>query len=405
MSRESASRLGRLPFRRGLRRWQTVRQSGRFRAHLPPVADRRFWAVQGLVLLVAGIHGGVEAVGLLEGLPTVHHYSLSFAPVALFFVPVVYAALNFGLAGSLATALWCTVLTIPNAILFHPGLDRVAELIQIGIVNAIAVFVGQRVDRELSARRRAEAATAALRVYAAHVVSVQEEERRRIAQELHDDTMQKLILICRELDLIEGLDRAVGQSTAGGLRKARRSVEEVVEGLRCFAGGLRPPILDDLGLVVSLRRLLADLAERSRVEGQLELVGRERRLAPDVELALYRIAQEALRNVERHARATRLTVTLRFAEREVGLTVVDDGVGFDLPSGLDLASSGHLGLLGMRERAEALCGRLMIRSRPARGTELSVLMPDDRQAPDALGLSLGPAAGGTPRTRRAPSRL
>ncbi len=121
------------------------------RAWLPPIYRREFWAVQALVLLIAGGHALLETVR-----PAVEPPALYLLPTSLYFVPVVYASLNFGLRGALATALWGALLTMPNAILWHTGLDRVGEAWQMAIVLALAVFVGQRVDRETRARRDAE---------------------------------------------------------------------------------------------------------------------------------------------------------------------------------------------------------------------------------------------------------
>ncbi|MBI2872275.1 MAG: PAS domain-containing sensor histidine kinase [Chloroflexi bacterium] len=466
----------------------------------PQFMDRRFWAVQALVLIVGIVHFAVESLDLLQSVPG-HFHSLTFIPVSMFFIPVVYAALNFGFTGSVATAAWCTLLVIPNVVVFHPGLEGVAEVVQIGIVDALAVFVGQRVEREKSAHRRAELAAVALRssemkyrglfesspvpvivldhgglvldsnpaagaifgstpedlrgravaelvgasgaekllspsqgnrekevyfvlrpggnsdlyleptvttigdgggrpfiqvllrdvtlerqrqvglrAYAAHVLRAQEEERKRIAQELHDDTVQALVLLCRRLDTAEGASESVPRPVLEGLRGARKSAEEVVQRLRDFARVLRPPTLEDLGLTTSIRRLLTDLGERANVESQLKIVGRERRLSPDTELGVFRIAQEALRNVERHARATQLAATITFAKHRVSLDILDNGVGFVLPSGPgDFAAGGQLGLLGMRERAESLGGQLEIQSTPGRGTRvtLSVQVQED----------------------------
>ncbi|MBI3953375.1 MAG: PAS domain-containing protein, partial [Chloroflexi bacterium] len=126
----------------------------------PPFRDRRFWVVQGLVVLVAAVHTYAEAFEVLGRAGGFQ--PLYFVPSALFFIPVVYAALNFGLAGAVATALWSTFLTVPNWVVYHEGWDRAGCMFQVGVVDAIAVFVGQRVEREMSARRRAEAAGAAL---------------------------------------------------------------------------------------------------------------------------------------------------------------------------------------------------------------------------------------------------
>lgn len=166
----------------------------------------------------------------------------------------------------------------------------------------------------------------------------------------------------------------IAQGTASK-SKARRSIEEVVEELRDFAKALRPPALDDLGLLTAIRRLLADLIQRAKIAGDLRVVGAERRRPPDVELAMFRIGQQALRNVERHARATKVTVTMSFAGREARLDVVDNGVGFTMPADADFAAAGHLGLLGVRERAESLGGSLRIQSRPRHGTEVAASIP------------------------------
>ena len=119
----------------------------------PRVKDWRFWAVQGLVIGIAAIHGFIEAGGYLPQLKMLY-----FIPISLFFVPVVYAALNFGFVGSISTAVWIVVITIPNWIFWHEGLERLGVIFQLAIIVAMAVFVGQRVDRETSARRRAEEA-------------------------------------------------------------------------------------------------------------------------------------------------------------------------------------------------------------------------------------------------------
>jgi len=117
----------------------------------PPIRRREFWAVQVLVIAIAGGHALLETLG-----PTVEPPALYLLPTSLYFVPVVYAALNFGLRGSLATALWSAVLTFPNTVLLHEGLERIGEAWQMSIVLAVAAFVGQRVDRETKARRDAE---------------------------------------------------------------------------------------------------------------------------------------------------------------------------------------------------------------------------------------------------------
>ena len=131
---------------------------------------------------------------------------------------------------------------------------------------------------------------------------------------------------------------------------------------------MRPPTLDDLGLATAIRGLLADLSERANIEGQFSIAGTERRSDTDVELTIFRIAQEALRNVEHHAQAEHVAVTVRYTDHKIAVDIVDDGSGFVTTPTTDFAATGHLGLLGMRERAETLGGKLDIDSTPGKGT-------------------------------------
>lgn len=153
-------------------------------------------------------------------------------------------------------------------------------------------------------------------------------------------------------------------------------VEEVSKELRNFARTLRPPILDDLGIVTSIHRLLLDSVERTGMKNQFRLVGEERRLPEDIELGMFRIAQEALWNVERHSRATEVKITITIAKGHAKLDISDDGVGFNVPPVLSsFYTDGKLGLLGMHERAEILGGKLEVKSSRNKGVTVSFSTP------------------------------
>lgn len=456
------------------------------RPWLPPIYRREFWAVQALVLLIAGGHA------LLEGVrPAIEPPALYLLPASLYFVPVVYAALNFGLRGSLATALWGALLTLPNTILWHAGLERVGEVWQMAIVLAVAIFVGQRVDRETNARRQAEererqrrssearyrglfdnaaeavlildpdrtiaeanAAAAALlgrsmdalrgtsldsivgpivaeqlvhgtpqqvvalpatgerrptwvepivclprskavgtvetqlmlhdvtaqqererdlEAYARKVLAAREEEQRRIGRELHDGPLQSLVLLWRKLDAVDDQDAVVRSAVAND---ARALAEATADELRRISRALRPSMLDDLGLAAAIKSETTALARRSGVDVRFVLVGDETRLPTDVELALLRVAQEALHNVERHASASKVTVRLAFERERVHLVVRDDGHGLEsVPSASDLLDAGKLGLVGMQERVRLIGGRVELRTRADEGTTVDVAAP------------------------------
>jgi signal transduction histidine kinase len=216
-----------------------------------------------------------------------------------------------------------------------------------------------------------------MEAYAGNVVLGQEEERRHIAQELHDGPLQTLIHLCRQIDLLHDSPGPEG-SGATSLASMRATVEETVDELRSIARGLRPSVLDDLGLVASINQVLTEATARRGVAGRLDVEGTVGRLAPAVELALFRIAQESITNVEHHARADRVTVTLEFAPDGIRLRVQDDGVGFDRGRHRDGVDGRSLGLPGMNERARLIGGRLEVTSQVGKGTTVTAWVPDGR---------------------------
>ena len=223
---------------------------------------------------------------------------------------------------------------------------------------AIAVDLSERVSRD--ALRR--------------VVEAQELERARLARELHDETGQALtsiLLGLRHLD--EVIDNADGRQAAAGLREL---VVSTLQDVRRLAVELRPSALDDFGLVPAVERLASTLAEGSDLIVDVEAQLGEPRLPAEAETTLYRIVQEALTNVVKHASAHRVSITLVRKRGFAVVVVEDDGRGFDIAS----TRAGALGFTGMRERVELVGGRLTVESRPGRGTTLVAEVPLGRAA-------------------------
>jgi two-component system sensor histidine kinase UhpB len=206
------------------------------------------------------------------------------------------------------------------------------------------------------------------------LLRAEEAERRRIAGELHDEIGQALTALRLNL---QAMARNLGApTTTGRLDESIALVEHTIEQVRGLSLDLRPALLDDLGLVPALRSYVAGLARRSNIEALFDADEQIDRPCPDVETACYRIAQEALTNVARHAGAKTVRVELVRVGRAIRLIVADDGVGFDVPSATQRAVGGaSLGLLGMRERASLLGGQLEIASEPGRGTEVRATFP------------------------------
>jgi signal transduction histidine kinase len=218
---------------------------------------------------------------------------------------------------------------------------------------AVAVDLSERVARD------------ALR----QVVSAQELERRRLARELHDETGQALTSILLKLKSIE--DEGDPAQLADATAELRELVVTTLQDVRALAVELRPKALDDFGLVSALERLVETFREQTGMEVDLEPRLGAERLPREIETTLYRITQEALTNVVKHARATRVSIVLTRRDGAVSAVIEDDGRGISTgePTG------DGLGLVGMRERVALVGGRLVVESPPGGGTTLSIEVP------------------------------
>jgi len=223
---------------------------------------------------------------------------------------------------------------------------------------------------------------AGMRDYLGAVTQGQETERERVAHELHDGPVQDLIALGQQAEMAQHLlDQTETDRVRALLQDMRRAELATVENLRRLIGDLRPVYLDDLGLIPAVGMLVAQARKRTAAEVRLEQAGEAQRYDPEIELAAYRIAQEALSNAMQHAQAATIDVFIASSPDSLTLSVADDGPGFTLPPSADaLTSDGHFGLVGMRERAARLGGRLEIQTAPGRGTRVSVRLPA-RHAP------------------------
>jgi len=213
--------------------------------------------------------------------------------------------------------------------------------------------------------------------YVQLITRAQEEERKRIARVLHDEVAPSLLLITQHLDTTtSGTRPRLPESLKENLEGLRSQAIEALEGLRRCAQDLRPQILDDLGLVAALEWMTEELAKNYGIDAHVEMKGTERTLPAEVQLLLFRIAQEALSNTRRHAKASRAVVKLEFGDNKIKMTVSDNGKGLELPTRVeDLASTGKLGIIGMYEQARLLGGTLVVNSELGKGTEVVVESP------------------------------
>jgi signal transduction histidine kinase len=259
--------------------------------------------------------------------------------------------------------------------------DRTAELAKVN--QALVAEITERMETERSLRISEAALSGSrlaqqrseedLRGLTARLLTAQEEERRRISRDLHDDINQRLAMIVVEL---ETLDQALPpdcNAIGTRLRSLQDNASELCEDLRHLAHQFHLSVLDDLGLPVALRRLVDDIAARTGLKGSFHAQAGTGPLPPPVATCLYRIAQEGLSNVTKHANATRFEVELTRDDEAITLAITDDGVGFD-PSERKTEPN-TLGLVSMKERAHLVHGGLEVESKVGRGTSVRAWIP------------------------------
>ena len=262
------------------------------------------------------------------------------------------------------------------------ALERQAADLGQGNFAAIEQPVGgiteiQRLQAELARMAaKVQEAQASLRGYLGAMTAGQEEERRRLARELHDDTVQSLIALDQRAQLAQ---HSAAQSTPAiraRLEEVRTMTSALIADIRRVIRAMRPIYLEDLGLLPAIEMLARDVETATGISVAYSVTGQVKRLAAAQEIGLYRIVQEALANAARHAQARTIQIKTTFADHALHLQVSDDGQGFAPPQRWSsLSQDGHFGLMGMQERAELIGAQLRIHSSPGNGTTIDIQLP------------------------------
>jgi two-component system sensor histidine kinase DegS len=253
--------------------------------------------------------------------------------------------------------------------------DRTERTIEVvtSLVEKREAPVIQAIARDITAQKRAQKN---LRAYASAAIVAQEEERKRIARELHDETAQALASLGMDIGFLAKAKIQSPRDVSRSLEDLQKKTESILAGVRALSKALRPPMLEEFGLLSALEELLGELNQQPSMRIRFAVKGIPRRLTPDAEIAFYRIAQEAIANIKKHADATRSVLLLTYTSTMLKLRISDNGKGFVSPeSTSDLTCSGKLGLAGMQERARLIGGKLTIKSHPNKGTLVLLELP------------------------------
>jgi len=209
------------------------------------------------------------------------------------------------------------------------------------------------------------------------IILAQEEERKRMAREIHDGPAQTLANLVLRTEIAERmLMKQEFQLVQEELMELKSQVRSGLEEIRKIIFNLRPMALDDLGLVPTLRKFVQDFEEKTKIRAVFETAGRELRMPSAMEAAVYRLVQEAFSNALKHASPTYVSLEIKFYPRRVMITIQDNGVGFDVEQTMARSKkSSHYGLIGMSERGELLNGKMDIQSARGQGTKISISIP------------------------------
>ena len=214
------------------------------------------------------------------------------------------------------------------------------------------------------------------RKYLTQIIEAQENERTRISRELHDEIGQALTAIKFNLDMIEKELPQTSTPILGRLGEARSLSNQTLTAMRQLSMDLRPTMLDDLGLIPTLRWYIQNFSNRLNICSNFQAIGFEKKFPPQIETAIYRIVQEAMNNIAKHAKADHFEIILEHRDSIISVSIKDNGKGFDLESVLHPESPERgFGIIGMQERVSLLEGRIDIQSRPGLGTHIHIEVP------------------------------
>jgi len=352
----------------------------RFSDNNKVISNPHFWIITGIVLILTFVYySHFFIIQLVDPRwnffwRLVYFEFINNINCGLFYIPFIYAAIIFWWRGILITWLLSMIIMMPRIRYLSPDITsfvtNIFFLITPLLVVIIAVSLKKWKDTERLALIKREEERQA---YLSEIINAQEDERKRIAREIHDDTTQRLWVLANRIKDLEKKD-AFGTNPAvlTELEEIKDATLRISDDARRLSVALRPGILDDLGLVPAIRWIVDRFNSEGNIKAEIEFIDRSRHpFDHETSTHLFRIIQEALNNVKRHSEATQVSITLENAPNTIKLTIQDNGKG--LPKDINkVPEQDKLGIIGMQERVRLLDGKFNIRSQNGRGTIISV---------------------------------
>jgi len=336
-----------------------------------------FWAIIAITVFIAFIY--YDWYGRFEWFWQFSIFEIRNNIIgSLFFIPFLYASLVFWWRGCLIAWSISILAILPRILFFSFNFASLATnialaLVPLTVVVAITLELKWRENqRQISVERERER-----QLHMAQIFKAQEDERRHIAQELHDSALQDLLAVANRVQSMMSWNGSeTNVETKRYLEWIRDALLDISKDVRRISLDLRPSVLDDLGLVPALRWLSDRLNQDGQINAELIINGTHRKLSAEIEVTIFRIVQEALNNVRRHSEASEAVTMLTFSPESLKLTVRDNGKGFfPMQTAHNITIREKVGLIGMQQRVESFGGSFDINSRFGEGTLVSAEIP------------------------------
>jgi two-component system sensor histidine kinase DegS len=293
----------------------------------------------------------------------------------LFYIPFIYAVLVFSWRSGIIVWIISIMAILPHVLSFSPNKSSlISNLLYLLVPLIVIIFVTLESKWKERFKKSMIERESERQMYMSHILRAQEYERQRIARELHDDTIQRLLVIANDLQsLLDNSNGKVTLQVKDKVESINNTVLHLTEDIRRLSIDLRPNILDNLGLLPALRWLADQITSESAINTDVTIDGDVSKLNPETDVVIFRFVQEALNNIKWHSKASRAVINLKYRLNTIKITVRDNGKGFILPKHLNrLANKGKLGIVGMKERAGLIGGIFNIKSKLGSGTVVSM---------------------------------